>query len=34
MVEALSQRAAEQKVVEIVQGKKLPELPTDKYFDI
>jgi hypothetical protein len=34
MVEALSQHAAEKKVVEIVQGKKVPQLPTDKYFDI
>lgn len=34
IVEALSQRGAEQKVVEIVQGKKVPQLPTDKYFDI
>jgi hypothetical protein len=34
IVEALSQRGAEQKVVEIVQGKQVPQLPTDKYFDI
>jgi hypothetical protein len=34
IVEALLQRGAEQKVVEIVQGKQVPQLPTDKYFDI
>lgn len=34
IVEALSQRGAEQRVVEIVQGKQVPQLSTDKYFDI
>jgi uncharacterized protein YbjT (DUF2867 family) len=34
IVEALSQRGAEQKVVEIVQGKQVPQLSTDKYFNI
>lgn len=34
MVEALSQAKAGNKVVEIVQGKNVLQLATDKYFDI
>lgn len=34
MVEALSQGKAGNKVVEIVQGKQVPQLAADKYFDI
>ena len=34
MVEALTQSKANNKVVEIVQGKQVKQLPTNKYFDI